>query len=308
MEQRLATPRISEAAGSSLQHATADIEPCVSIHYVIAGSGPRTIVLLHGFPQTWRTWRHVMPRLAGAGFRVIAPDYRGAGNSSRPLAGYDKRTMASDIYRLLYEHLKLSCPVAMVGHDIGLMVAYAFAQTYHEDVTHLVAVDAPLPGTAIFDQLRGNPRNWRFSFHNVRDLPELLVSGREREYLQWFFNFRISNPEAITEADFQAYLAAYTAPGAMRAAFELYRAFDRDSQDNRDLLAAKGKLGIPVLVAVGAASPTAPLVRGMMEEVSTAPRLLPIAGAGHWIAEENPEELAIGLIDFLKCGDGKRGL
>ncbi len=306
MEQRVATPRISEASGSSLQHATADIEPGVSIHYVIAGTGPRTIVLLHGFPQTWRAWRHVVPRLVDAGFRVIAPDYRGAGNSSRPFSGYDKRTMASDIYRLLYEHLKLSCPVAMVGHDIGLMVAYAFAQAYHEDVTHLVAVDAPLPGTAIFDQLRGNPRNWQFSFYNVRDLPELLVSGRESEYLRWFFNFRISNPEAITEADFQAYLAAYAAPGAMRAAFELYRAFDQDSQDNRNLLAAKGKLAIPVLVAVGAASPTAPLVRGMMEEVSTAPRLLPIAGAGHWIAEENPEELAIGLIDFLKPGDGER--
>jgi pimeloyl-ACP methyl ester carboxylesterase len=171
VEQRVATSSPTEAVGSSLRHATADIEPGVSIHYVAAGAGPRTVVLLHGFPQTWRAWRHVIPRLADAGFRVIAPDYRGAGNSSRPPSGYDKRTMASDIYRLLYEHLKLSCPVAMVGHDIGLMVAYAFAQAYHDDVTHLVAVDAPLPGTAMFDQLRGNPRNWQFSFHNVRDLP-----------------------------------------------------------------------------------------------------------------------------------------
>ncbi|RXH31666.1 hypothetical protein XH94_33570 [Bradyrhizobium zhanjiangense] len=229
----------------SLQHATADIEPGVSIHYVVAGSGPRTVVLLHGFPQTWRAWRHIIPRLANAGFRVIAPDYRGAGNSSKPLSGYDKRTMATDIYRLLYEHLKLSCPVAMVGHDIGLM------------------------------------------------------SGREREYLQWFFNFRISNPAAITEADFRDYLTAYTAPGAMRAAFELYRSFDQDPKDNRDLLANKGKPRIPVLVAVGATSPTASPVRGMMEEVSTDPRVLPLPGAGHWIAEENPEGFAAGLIDFM---------
>ncbi|WP_245473396.1 alpha/beta fold hydrolase [Bradyrhizobium zhanjiangense] len=299
MEQRVASSSIGKPDSPSLQHATADIEPGVSIHYVVAGSGPRTVVLLHGFPQTWRAWRHIIPRLANAGFRVIAPDYRGAGNSSKPLSGYDKRTMATDIYRLLYEHLKLSCPVAMVGHDIGLMVAYAFAQTYHEDVTHLVAVDAPLPGTAIFDQLSGNSRNWQFSFHKVRDLPELLVSGREREYLQWFFNFRISNPAAITEADFRDYLTAYTAPGAMRAAFELYRSFDQDSKDNRDLLASKGKLRIPVLVAVGATSPTASPVRGMMEEVSIDPRVLPLPGAGHWIAEENPEGFAAGLIDFM---------
>lgn len=289
----------TEETGASLQHAFAQIEPGVSIHYVSAGSGARTVVLLHGFPQTWRAWRHVIPRLVDEGFRVIAPDYRGAGNSSRPPSGYDKRTMASDIYRLLYEHLKLSSPVAMVGHDIGLMVAYAFAQAYQEDITHLIAVDAPLPGTVIFDQLRASPRNWQFSFHNVRDLPELLVAGRERHYLQWFFSFRMSNPEAITEADFQAYLAAYAAPGAMRAAFELYRSFDQDSKDNRDLIAAKGKLKIPVLVAVGATSPTAPLVRGMMEEVSREAKILPIAGAGHWIAEESPDAFAAGLIDFL---------
>lgn len=297
--EEFVTSATTEETGASLQHEFAQIEPGVGIHYVSAGSGARAVVLLHGFPQTWRAWRHVIPRLVDEGFRVIAPDYRGAGNSSRPPSGYDKRTMASDIYRLLYEHLKLSSPVAMVGHDIGLMVAYAFAQAYQEDITHLIAVDAPLPGTAIFDQLRASPRNWQFSFHNVRDLPELLVAGRESHYLQWFFSFRMSNPEAITEADLQAYLAAYAAPGAMRAAFELYRSFDQDSKDNRDLIAAKGKLKIPVLVAVGATSPTAPLVRGMMEEVSSEAKILPIAGAGHWIAEERPDAFAAGLIGFL---------
>lgn len=291
--------KLNQTANFRLNHATADIEPGVSIHYVTAGEGPRTVVLLHGFPQTWHAWRHTIPLLVDAGFHVVAPDYRGAGNSSKPLLGYDKRTMALDIHRLLYEQIKLTRPVAMVGHDVGLMVAYAFAQAYREDVTHLVAVDAPLPGTAIFDQLRGNPRNWQFSFHNVRDLPELLVSGREREYLQWFLNFRISNPAAINDADFQAYLTAYSAPGAMRAAFELYRSFDQDSKDNRDFFASKGKLTVPTLVAVGEGSPTAPLVRGMMEEVSTAPIILPIVGVAHWVAEENPQAFAAGLIDFL---------
>ncbi|MGY4288362.1 pimeloyl-ACP methyl ester carboxylesterase [Bradyrhizobium sp. LM2.7] len=288
-----------EQIEASLKHATADIEPGVSLHYVVAGSGPRTVVLLHGFPQTWWAWRHTIPQLVDAGFRVVAPDYRGAGHSSKPLSGYDKRAMASDIHRLLHEHLQLAEPVALVGHDFGLMVAYAYAQSYRDDVTHLVAVDAPLPGTAIFDQLRANPRNWQFSFHNVRDLPEFLVSGKEREYLQWFFNFRMSNPAAITDADFQAYLTAYTMPGAMRAAFELYRAFDQDTKDNRDFIAANGKLTIPVLIAVGETSPTAPLVRGMIEEVASATTVLPVAGAGHWIAEENPHAFAAGLIEFL---------
>jgi pimeloyl-ACP methyl ester carboxylesterase len=300
VEQLIMEAAKPRQAGSSPAVAFAAIEPGVTIHYVVAGSGPRTVVLLHGFPQTLRAWRHTIPLLVDAGFRVVAPDYRGAGNSSKPPSGYDKRTMASDIHRLLHEHLRLSSPVALVGHDIGLMVAYAYAQSYRDHVTHLVAVDAPLPGTAIFDQLRGNPRNWQFSFHNVRDLPEFLVSGREREYLRWFFNFRISNPAVITDADFEAYLSAYRAPGAMRAAFELYRAFDRDAQDNRALLVANGKLSIPVLVVVGEGSPTVPLVLGMMDEVSVEPEVLPIAGAAHWIAEENPDDFAAGLIDFLK--------
>ncbi|MGY4625077.1 alpha/beta fold hydrolase [Bradyrhizobium sp. USDA 4486] len=289
----------AERGGSSFRHAIADIEPGVSIHYVIAGDGPHTVVLLHGFPQTWRAWRYTISPLVDAGFRVVAPDYRGAGNSSKPAFGYDKRTMAGDIRRLLRDHLGIKGQIILVGHDVGLMVAYAYAQVYREEVSRLVAVDAPLPGTAIFDQLRGNPRNWQFSFHNVRDLPEFLVSGRERQYLQWFFNFRISNPVAITELDFQAYLMAYSAPGAMRAAFELYRSFDQDSKTNRELLAANGKLAIPVLVVVGATSPTAPLVQRMMEEVADAPTVLPVDGAAHWIAEENPQEFTAGLIGFI---------
>src|SRR5437016_14161007 len=159
MEQLLVRTNTSgEQIEAPLKHAIADIEQGVSLHYVVAGTGTRTVVLLHGFPQTWRAWRHTIPQLTGAGFRVVAPDYRGAGNSSKPLSGYDKRTMAGDIHRLLHEPLKLPGPVALVGHDVGLMVAYAYAQSCREDVTHLVAVDAPLPGTAIFDQLRANPR------------------------------------------------------------------------------------------------------------------------------------------------------
>jgi pimeloyl-ACP methyl ester carboxylesterase len=138
-------------------HGTADIEPGLRLHFVTAGQGPRTMVLLHGWPQTWREWRLVIPAFTERGFRVVAPDCRGAGHSLRPPAGYDKQTMAEDIHKLLSVHLRIEDPVVMVGHDIGLMVAYAYAQAHRNHVSHLVVAEARLPGTAVFDRLRGDP-------------------------------------------------------------------------------------------------------------------------------------------------------
>jgi pimeloyl-ACP methyl ester carboxylesterase len=163
-----------------ISHGMAALESGVKLHYATAGAGDRTIVPLHGFPQTWQEWRGVIPLLVGAGYRVVAPDYRGAGHSSRPLDGYDKRTMALDIRRLIQEALGISGPVVLVGHDIGLMVSYAYAQMFREDVSHLAVIDAPLPGTNVFDRLRVDPRVWQFAFHSVRDIPEMLIAGREK--------------------------------------------------------------------------------------------------------------------------------
>lgn len=128
-----------------LTHAMANIERGLRLHYVTAGDGPRVVVLLHGFPQTWWEWRRVIPALVNADLKVVAPDYRGAGHSSRPAGGYDKLTMAGDIHRLLRDHLELEGPIVMVGHDIGLMVAYAYAQAYRDELSQLVVADAPLP-------------------------------------------------------------------------------------------------------------------------------------------------------------------
>jgi pimeloyl-ACP methyl ester carboxylesterase len=250
---------MSQGHGTQLlKHGMAEIHPGLRLHYVTAGDGNRIIVLLHGFPQTWCAWRHVMPILANAGFRVIAPDYRGAGNSSRPIGGYDKRTLADDIHLLLHEHLKIEQTVIMVGHDIGLMVAYAYAQSYRDAVSHLVVMDAPLPGTTVFDSIRSDPRVWHFAFHGARDIPEMLVAGRERQYLQAFFNARLFDPSAWSESDLDLYTSAYSAPGAMRAGFELYRAFDQDVRDNREALKRNGKLAIPVLAVFGSISTTGP--------------------------------------------------
>jgi pimeloyl-ACP methyl ester carboxylesterase len=282
---------------TTFTHGMADIEPGLRLHYVTAGEGARTVVLLHGFPQTWWEWRYVIPELVNTGFRVVAPDYRGAGHSWRPLGGYDKRTMAADIHRLLRQHLGIQQPIVLVGHDIGLMVAYAYAQAHRDDVSELVVMDAPLPGTAVFDRLRADPRVWHFAFQGARDIPEMLVAGRERPYLQAFFNARCFDP--IDEADLSIYASAYAAPGAMRAGFELYRAFDQDAEDNRDALSRNGKLTMPVLAVGGATSTSGPLVEEMMREVATDVMGLRVPGAAHWIAEENPRSFNEALLRFL---------
>jgi pimeloyl-ACP methyl ester carboxylesterase len=235
-----------------------------------------------------------------AGYQVIAPDYRGAGHTSRPLDGYDERTMTLDIRRLVQEVLGVSAPVALVGHDIGLMVSYAYAQMFREDVSHLAVIDAPLLGTKVFDRLRADPRVWQFAFHSVRDIPEMLIAGREKAYLQAFFNARLYNVVAIADDELNMYAAAYSAPGALRAGFELYRAFDRDIEDNRQWLAEHGKLTIPVLAVGGEASTTGPFMAEMMQEVAGHVSELRVPQAAHWIAEENPQALAEGLIGFLR--------
>jgi len=282
-----------------LAHGMADIEPGFRLHYVTAGEGERTIVLLHGFPQTWWEWHRVIESLVEAGYRVVAPDYRGAGDSFRPLGGYDKRTMAEDIHVLLRQHLRIGRPVIMVGHDIGLMVAYAYAQAHRNDVSHLVVMDAPLPGTAVFDRLRADPRVWHFAFHGARDIPEMLVAGRERQYLQSFFNVRIFNTAAIGRDDMDVYVSAYEAPGAMRAGFEVYRAFDKDCADNREAMQRNGKLTIPVLAVGGTTSTSGPVVEEMMREVAENVACVRIAGTAHWIAEENSAAFTTALLAFL---------
>jgi pimeloyl-ACP methyl ester carboxylesterase len=282
-----------------LTHGMADVEPGLRLHYVTAGVGDRTVVLLHGFPQTWWEWRRVIPGLVGGGFRVVAPDYRGAGDSFRPAGGYDKVTVAGDIQKLLREHLGVDGPVVMCGHDIGLMVAYAYAQAYRDEVSHLVIVDAPLPGTEVFDRLRSDPRVWHFAFHGARDVAEMLVAGRERPYLQAFFSARVFDPSAIAEEDLDVYVSAYSAPGAMRAGFELYRAFDRDADDNRAALARNGKLAMPVLAVGGEISTSGALVEEMMNEVAEDVRGVRIAGTAHWVPEEKPEAFVRAVLDFV---------
>jgi pimeloyl-ACP methyl ester carboxylesterase len=282
----------------SVTHGMADVDPGLRIHYVTAGDGPRTIVLLHGFPQTWWEWRSVIPELVGAGFRVVALDYRGAGHSGRPAAGYDKATMAADVHRLVRDHLGFTEPIVLAGHDIGLMVAYSYARQYRDEVNHLALIDAPLPGTAVFDRLRSDPRVWQFAFHAVRDIPEMLIAGRERPYLQHFFTARSADPSAVTAEDLDVYVAAYASPGGIRAGMEVYRAFDQDVAENRAALERDGKLTVPVLAIGGAISTTGSLMEPMMREVADNVTAVLIPDAGHWIPEEQPRVLVRAIDEF----------
>jgi pimeloyl-ACP methyl ester carboxylesterase len=292
---------------------TAYLDTGVRMHYYDTGQGSNALVLLHGFPQTAWQWRHVLEPLAQAGYRVIAPDYRGAGNSSRPSlspgfpgdlrggvtlprGGYTKWELAEDIHLLLHDHLGLKDPAFVLGHDIGSMVATAYAFRYRDDTRALGFGEASQPGTAWFDRMKSSPTEWHFSFHNQLDLPEMLVAGRERLYLQYFFDRHAARPSAI---DSETYFAAYEQAGALRAGFDLYRAFEQDARDIRTALHADGKLTMPVLGMYGMASLAHS--KGAEEigrELAKNLTVVGIPDAGHWIAEENPEELVNAILHF----------
>ncbi|MCD9197756.1 alpha/beta fold hydrolase [Aeromicrobium wangtongii] len=315
MEPTVNARRAGDGIGTMT--ASAYLETGVRLHYYDCGDGDDTLVLLHGYPQTAWQWRHVLGPLADAGYRVIAPDYRGAGHSSRPSdgpgrtadlrggvtlprAGYSKWTMAEDIHLLLHEHLGLRRPAFVLGLDIGSMVATAYAFRYRDATRALGYGEASQPGTAVFDRLRNSAIEWHYNFHALLDLPEALVAGRERLYLQYFFDRHAARPMAV---DTDAYATAYAQAGAMRAGFDLYRAFDQDADDIRAAVRDGGKLTIPCLGLYGTASLAhADAAEDIGRELADDVTVVGIADAGHWIAEENPEALVESLLKF----DGRR--
>ena len=291
-----------ETQAMTIRHASAPVAEGVRLHYLEDGAGPRTVVLLHGFPQTCHAWRKVAPRLVAQGLRVIAPDYRGAGHSSKPPAGYDKWTIAADIHALL-GHAAAEERIALVGHDIGAMVALAYAFRFREQVSHLVLIDAPLQGTQAMEAMRGDPRGWHVAFHGARDIAERLVEGRERVYLRYMIDVRAFDPSAIAPADFECYVEAYAAAGAMRAAFELYRAFDEDAARIKAELARAGKLRMPVLAIGGAAGGLGEAMRPMVQQLAGHARYLAAPGCAHWVPEENPTFLCDAILSAMGMGE-----
>ncbi len=291
---------------NQFQHGMAEIEPGVQLHYVEAGTGPRTMVLVHGYPETWWEWRHVMPTFAAAGYRVVAVDYRGAGNSSKPAEGYDKQTMARDIHLLLTRHLGLEDAAVVVGHDIGLTVAFAYAGLYPERVERLVLVDAIIPGTATWQallttgRLRGSNLA-HFFFHNARNfMAETLTAGRERVYLGDFFDRIAFNVGAFPPEVVDHYAASYAAPGGMKAGFEVYRAFDQDGEDNTAWLKSGGRLKMPTLFVAGGESFLGTVADQLLDEIAEDGRVTLVPRSGHYPPEENPEGFAEAVLQFVQ--------
>lgn len=282
----------------TLTHRSADVGEVI-LHYVVAGSGP-PVVLLHGWPQTWYEWRHQIQALAGT-HTVIAPDLRGLGDSSRPLTGYDKRTMGRDIWRLVADKLGHRS-FKLVGHDWGGPVAYAIAADHPDAVEKLVIVDVVIPGDG-GDFSQGG-RRWHHQFHITPDLPEALTQGRERIYLQWFYQTFAYSPLAIGPADLDEYVRTYSQPGAMRAGFSLYRAMAEDARVNAEQLATGFRLPMPVLAVGGGTSYPHARGRGTEPEESLRRVARQVTGVvvpdcGHFVPEEQPEILNRLLLDFF---------
>jgi pimeloyl-ACP methyl ester carboxylesterase len=263
----------------------------VRLRFFIGGTGS-PVVLLHGYAETGHMWRPIMPQLA-ASHTVIVPDLRGAGDSSKPEFGYDKKNMAVDIHDLV---VSLGFKRAMiVGHDIGLMVAYAYAAQFPEETGRLVLMDAFLPGIGDWKNVWLMRDLWHFHFYGKT--PLALVKGRERTYFEHFWNdFAADAKRSVPEADRRFYAKAYAQPGAMRAGFEYFRNFEKDAQDFAKF--SKAKLAMPVLVLTGEKASGNFLI-GQARMVATDVQGQVIPGSGHWLMEEAPEKTIPALVTFL---------
>jgi pimeloyl-ACP methyl ester carboxylesterase len=262
-----------------------------TLHVRIGGHGP-AVVLLHGFGDTGDMWAPVAAALE-KDHTVVAPDLRGMGLSARPDSGYTKKNQAADIAGVM-DALDIKS-ADLVTHDIGNMVGYALAAGYPGRVTKWVAIDAPLPGVGTWAAQLSNPKLWHFNFHGPDE--ERLVAGRERIYLDRFWDELSADPSAIDEATRAHYAELYAQPHAMHDAFEQFVAFPQDGVDNRAFL-AKGKLTMPVLALGGEKSYGA----GMANELGFVADDVKggvIPSSGHWVMEENPSATTKMIVDFL---------
>lgn len=264
-----------------------------TIHVRVGGSGP-AVVLLHGYGETGDMWAPLAADLA-RDHTVVVPDLRGMGLSSKPPSGFTKMNQAADVADVL-DTLKIE-RADVVAHDIGNMVAFAMAERYPARVTRLVVIDAPIPGIGPWEQILKNPLLWHFRFGGP-DM-ERLVQGRERIYLDRFWNDFSADPKHFTEASREHYAALYALPGAMHSGFEQFHAFDQDAIDNRTWEGAHGKLTMPVL-ALGGEKSFGNQMADVMRAGATNVTAGVVPGSGHWIMEENPAATIQLVTDFIR--------
>jgi pimeloyl-ACP methyl ester carboxylesterase len=280
-------------AAIAVRTATAD---GVSVQYLSAGSGP-AIVLLHGYAETSRMWRPLIPRLAST-HTVIAPDLPGIGGSAIPSDGLDMTHAAVRMHALV-KSLGVN-KAAVVGHDIGLMVAYAYAAQFPDDVDRLVLMDAFLPGVDGWETIYNSPAIWHFRFNGPT--PEALVRGRERTYFEHFWNdFAADKTRSLPEGDRQAYTTAYARPGRMRAAWAYFVSFQPAARDFARL--SQTKLTMPVL-SIGGEKANGAALAQQVQLVATNARSVTLPNTGHWVMEESPQATMDALVAFLNPSAG----
>ncbi|TLZ37991.1 MAG: alpha/beta hydrolase [Gammaproteobacteria bacterium] len=263
-----------------------------TLHVRIGGQGA-AVVMLHGFGDTGDMWAPAAAALV-KNHTVVVPDLRGMGLSTHPEQGYTKKNQAVDIAGVM-DALKISS-ADLVTHDIGNMVGYALAAQYPTRITKWVVIDAPLPGIGNWEEIKQSPLLWHFNFRGPDE--ERLVAGRERIYLDRFYNELSADPKKIDEATRQHYAALYARPHAMHDAFEQFGAFNQDAIDNKALLAKGGKLTMPVL-ALGGDKSFGTAQADTLRFVATNVTMGIVPGSGHWIMDENPKATTALIVDFL---------
>jgi pimeloyl-ACP methyl ester carboxylesterase len=286
-----ALPAFAQSASSSKITAHDLTVDGIKIHYLKAGHGP-AVLLLHGYTQTSRMWRPLIPKLADR-FTVIAPDLPGIGDSEIPSGGSDMKTAAIRIHGLM-KSLGIE-KSRVVGHDIGLMVAYAYAAQFPSETEKLIVMDAFLPGVQGWELAFNDPHMWHFRFNGP--MPEALVKGRESIYFAYFWNDLAADKDhSLPAADRSAYVAAYSAPGRMRAGWSYFASWPDTAQQFAEM--AKTKLTIPVLSIAGEKA-SAAILGPQMNLVATNVQIIVLKGSGHWLMEERPEETMDALVKFL---------
>ena len=279
----------------SVTHHTTTVNG-IRLCYVTAGAG-EPVVLLHGFPETSYAWRKIIPVLSQH-FNVIAPDLRGCGDSDRPSAGYDKRTVAEDVHQLV-QQLKLG-PINLVSHDVGMMVGYAYAAAYSAEVRRLVLMEAALPGLGLeelYDAAK-YPRMYHLPlFEAPNGLAEALITGREKMFVSHFMRQQTYDPTGPDEDALEEYARRLAAPGALRGGIEYFRAHTIDAEHNREN--ARTKLLMPVLTVGGKASSGAALA-AQIQPLAEHVKSVMIEHCGHYIAEEQPDQLIDELLRFFQ--------
>jgi pimeloyl-ACP methyl ester carboxylesterase len=265
----------------------------VQLHYLTAGKAPAAVILLHGFAETSRMWRPIIPKLAG-NFTVIAPDLPGIGGSSIPADNkIDMITAAKQIHDLV-RSLKIE-KARVVGHDIGLMVAYAYAAQFPNETEKLAVMDAFLPGVPGWEPIYNAPNIWHFRFNG--EYPEKLVQGRERTYFEYFWNvFATDKTRSLPEADRKAYTDAYAKPRRMRAAWTYFASWPQLAKDFAQL--SQTKLTMPVL-SIGGEKSLGNELGAQMKLVADNVTVIVLPNTGHWILEEKPRETTDALVNFL---------